>query len=363
MRPKTAPIPDSEPDAPAAVAHLLAEAHAAEASDLHLQSSNSGIEVHWRVDGVLHPRPGFEAPLAGRVIGRIKYLARLRTFQDALPQDGRISATDAGLPQDVRVSTYPTVTGEKVVLRLFRGGAATPLTELGLPLPTLSAIQRALAQPTGLILLTGPAGSGKSTTALSALRELAREGGLHIVSIEDPVEILVPGIMQTEVNEARGLTFAQAVRHLLRQDPQVLHIGEIRDEETANLAVRAALTGHLILSTLHAGSCRGVLERLRLLVPDAFAVAASLRLILNQRLIRRQCRACSGAGCSACAGTGYRGRVPLVEHLSITDDLRPALRQGNLEPFHPETTLTEAAAAAVQSGLTNPSEIRRILGS
>jgi len=356
-------IPDSEPDALGAVSRLLAEAHAAEASDLHLQSSAQGIEVHWRVDGVLHPRPGFDGPLAERVIGRIKYLARLRTFQDTLPQDGRICAADAGLPQDLRVSTYPTVNGEKVVLRLFRGGAATPLPELGLPLPTLLAIQQALAQPTGLILLTGPAGSGKSTTAHSALQDLARGGGRHIVSIEDPVEIIVPGITQTEVNEARGLTFAQAVRHLLRQDPQVLHIGEIRDEETASLAVRAALTGHLILSTLHAGSCRGVLERLRLLVPDAFAVAASLRLILNQRLIRRRCQACAGTGCSVCTGTGYRGRVPLVEHLAITDDLRPALRQGDLEPFQPEITLAHAAAAAVQSGLTHPAEIQRILGS
>lgn len=319
--------------------------------------------MQWRVDGVLHRRPGFEGSSSERVIGRIKYLARLRTFQEALPQDGRIAAIDAGLPQDVRVSTYPTVNGEKVVLRLFRGGAATPLAELGLSLPTLSAIQQALAQPTGLILLTGPAGSGKSTTAHSALQELARGGGRHIVSVEDPVEIIVPGIMQTEVNEARGLTFAQAVRHLLRQDPQVIHIGEIRDEETANLAVRAALTGHLVLSTLHAGSCRGVLERLRLLVPDTFAVAASLRLILNQRLIRRLCQKCAGAGCGNCAETGYRGRVPLVEHLAITEPLRPSLRRGDLDAFLPESSLAQAASAAIESGLTNPSEILRILGS
>jgi type II secretory ATPase GspE/PulE/Tfp pilus assembly ATPase PilB-like protein len=362
MRPSTDSI-HADPDAPVAVQDLLTAAHAAHVSDIHLQSTARGVDHQWRVDGVLHVRPGFPHPLGERMIGRLKYLARLRTFQDSLPQEGRIAASEAGLPEDVRVSTYPTVSGEKVVLRLFRGGAAVALGDLGLPESTLAALRTALAQPTGLILLTGPAGSGKSTTGHAALLELAAEAGRHLVSVEDPVEIIVPGVMQTEVNEARGLTFANAVRHLLRQDPQVLLIGEIRDEETANLAVRAALTGHLVLSTLHAGSCRGVLERLRLLVSDPFAVAASLSLVINQRLMRRVCAHCGGNRCDRCAQTGFSGRFPICEHLALTDAQRPALRAGSFDVFQPTPTLAESAAAAVAAGITLSSEIRRILGT
>src|SRR5262249_57805935 len=164
-----------------------------------------------------------------------------------------------------------------------------------------------------------PAGSGKTTTIYSCLRQLTQAGGRHIITIEDPAEQIVPGVMQTEVNEARGLDFAKAARHLLRQDPQVLIIGEIRDEETANLAVRAALTGHLIIATLHAGSCKGVCERLFVLCSDHSAVCSSLELILNQRLLRRLCSSCAGKGCPHCLATGYRGRIPLVESLRLTD--------------------------------------------
>ncbi len=362
IRATTTTPPTNSPDAPELVAAMLRDADQAGASDIHLQSIPGAVTLQWRLDGVLHDRGRIEMPVAERVLGRIKYLARLRTYQETLPQDGRIPAEDAGLDCDLRVSTYPTVTGEKIVLRIFRNSSAVSLAELGLPLPTLNALQSAIAQPTGLILLTGPAGSGKSTTVHAALHELAQAGGRHLVTVEDPVETLVPGVMQTEVNEARGLTYPAAVRHLLRQDPQAIVIGEIRDAETANLAVQAALTGHLVLSTLHAGSCHGVLDRLRLLVPDPFSVAASLTLVLNQRLVRRTCTRCQGDGCSHCVRTGFHGRIPIVEHLVFTDPDRPALRQGITPPLSPDSTLAAAASRAVAAGLTTSAEILRVLG-
>ena len=176
-----------------------------------------------------------------------------------MPQDGRIDKGDVHGLCDIRVATYPTVTGEKIVLRLFNPLAAKGIAELDFPGEAAAQLNHFLRQPSGMMLLTGPAGSGKTTTIYACLRALAEPGGRHIITIEDPVEQIVPGVMQTEVNEARGLDFAKAARHLLRQDPQAFVIGEIRDEETANIAVRAALTGHLVISTLHAGSCQGVL--------------------------------------------------------------------------------------------------------
>jgi len=213
-----------------------------------------------------------------------------------------------------------------------------------------------------LLLLTGPAGSGKTTTIYACLRHLAESGGRHIITVEDPVEQIVPGVMQTEVSEARGLDFAKAARHLLRQDPQVLVIGEIRDEETANIAVRAALTGHLVISTLHAGSCRGVFERLLVLCADRSAIAASVELVLNQRLIRALCRNCNGAGCAACLQTGYQGRVPLVEWLRVDESLRAQIRSQALQTVTLQHTLEESARDLLQKRITNEPEYHRVFG-
>src|SRR5690606_21925918 len=184
-----------------------------------------------------------------------------------------------------------------------------------------------LRKTSGMLLLTGPAGSGKTTTIYACLRHLAESGGRHIITIEDPVERVIPGIMQTEIHEARGLTFVTAARHLLRQDPQVLVIGEIRDDETANLAVRAALTGHLVISTLHAGSCKGVFERLFVMCSDRHATISAVELILNQRLIRRVCKTCESTGCPVCLQTGYRGRIPIVEMVRLDEKLREEIRR------------------------------------
>src|SRR5450432_3363844 len=293
------PGKNSEISAPEVLENLVRLAERAGASDIHLQMRGKMAEVGFRLDGIITPGRELPPEIAERVFGRIKFLARLKTYQESLPQDGRIARDELKCQTDIRVATYPTVTGEKIVLRMFNSTSVKTLDEIEFPENSRAELESFLRQTSGLLLLTGPAGSGKTTTIYACLRQLLDLGGRHIITVEDPVEQIVSGVMQTEVNDARGLTFSKAARHLLRQDPQVLVIGEIRDEETASIAVRAALTGHLVISTLHAGSCRGVFERLQTLCADHSAVASAVELVLNQRLMRRLCRACGGEGCPA----------------------------------------------------------------
>lgn len=351
-------------DAPPVLEQLVRQAEAAGASDIHLQMRETAAEIAFRLDGVITPVAPLPAALAERVIGRIKFLARLKTYQESLPQEGRIAAADLGTRNDIRVATYPTVTGEKVVLRLFNTGTTRTLRDLGLPDPARAELEHFLRKTSGLLLLTGPAGSGKTTTIYACLRHLVETemGKRHIITVEDPAEQIVSGVMQTEINTARGLDFAQAARHLLRQDPQVLVIGEIRDDETADIAIRAALTGHLVISTLHAGSCQGVFERLLALSSDLTAAASSLELVVNQRLVRRLCSECGGKGCAACMQTGYRGRLPLVEWLRLTDRLRRDIAARNLDAVAAKPPLAESAEGLVRTRLTNEAEIQRVLG-
>ncbi len=354
---------DSAADAPKWLEALIQQAERAQASDIHLQMAGGAASVLFRLDGVMTPATELPGPLAERVFGRIKFLARLKTYQESLPQDGRIDKDSVHARSDIRVSTYPTVTGEKIVLRLFNPNQVLPLEGLEFPADVRTELGRFLAQTSGLLLLTGPAGSGKTTTIYSCLRYLAGQGGRHIITVEDPAEQIIPGVMQTQVNEAQGLNFAKAARHLLRQDPQVLAIGEIRDEETANIAIRAALTGHLVISTLHAGSCQGVFERLLVLCPDSSAVASSVELVLNQRLLRRLCAACVGKGCPECLSTGYRGRLPVVELLRVTERFRSSIGARDLGGLVAKPSLRECAQRLVEAGFTNAAEINRVLGA
>ena len=394
--------------APAHLEALIRRAERARASDIHLQMFGKSAQVSLRLDGMMSPPQPLPEPLAERVFGRIKFLSKLKTYQESLPQDGRIDKAEVGATSDIRVATYPTVTGEKIVLRFFTGTETPALEELKFPAAAVAELETFLRGNSGLLLLTGPAGSGKTTTIYACLRRLAALGGRHIITIEDPVEQIVPGLMQTEVCEARGLTFAKAARHLLRQDPQVLVIGEIRDDETANIVVRAALTGHLVISTLHAGSCSGVIERLQTMCADTYAVASSVELILNQRLMRRVCvqcgagvqaSACSGdtlkrelqRDCETCFGTGYHGRVPVLEWLRLGESVPPASRRveplgkssdvltaetptrpdaggtmreqfrtHGLSALQPRQPIREAARELVRSGVTNAAEFERL---
>ena len=377
--------------APEILESIVALAEKKGASDIHFQMRGKSAEVGFRLDGLITPVRELPAEIAERVFGRIKFLARLKTYQESLPQDGRISRADLKCQNDIRVATYPTVTGEKIVLRLFNSETGKVLNELSLPPAAQAELEKFLRQTSGLLLLTGPAGSGKTTTIYACLRHLAELGGRHIITIEDPVEQIVPGTMQTEINEATGLDFAKAARHLLRQDPQVLIIGEIRDEATAQLAVRAGLTGHLVISTLHAGSCRGVFERLLTMCADHSAVASAVELVLNQRLLRKVCAACDGTGCETCLHTGYNGRVPLVEWLRVDEKIvaqasglcvpengkssaethrpeacattvREFIRRRELSALAPVQTLEASARLLVNQGVTNEAEFKRIFG-
>jgi type II secretory ATPase GspE/PulE/Tfp pilus assembly ATPase PilB-like protein len=353
----------SEPagTAPQVLHQLVQRAEAAGASDLHVDAQGRTARVAFRLDGLLTPAEPVPGDIGERLMGRIKYLARLKTYQDTLPQDGRIERDRIGSQSDIRVSTYPTVGGEKAVLRFFQTRRARDLDELGFSPDALSRLKSFLGQSAGMLLLTGPSGSGKTTTIYACLQHLAAQGARHVITIEDPAEQLIPGVMQTEVNEDAGLTFAVAARHLLRQDPQVLVIGEIRDADTTAIAVRAALTGHLVIATLHARSCTGVFDRLLTLCAERATVAACVDLVFHQRLLRRLCSSCAGSGCTACLGTGYRGRVPAVEWLAVTDAVRAQVRDNALSQIVPADDLVSAARRLVQDGVTNQAEFDRVI--
>src|ERR1019366_838063 len=241
---QTADEKASAASAPEVLENLVRLAERAGASDIHLQMRGKSAEVGFRLDGIITPGRELPAEIADRVFGRIKFLARLKTYQESLPQDGRISHDELKSKNDIRVATYPTVTGEKIVLRLFNSETAKSLGELGLPAAANAELETFLRQTTGLLLLTGPAGSGKTTTIYACLRHLAELGGRHIITVEDPVEKIVSGTMQKDINQALCLHFARSARHFRPQAPQVLIFGDLLNKATGQLAVRAGLTGH-----------------------------------------------------------------------------------------------------------------------
>jgi general secretion pathway protein E len=330
---------------------LVREAYDARASDVHLEAGREGLSARFRLDGVLAPAPEPPAGLQQAVVSRIKLLAEMDVAERRRPQDGRIRVRLEQRELDLRVSTVPTLFGESVVLRLLdRGGRPVTLPELGMPPAVLCAFERLARRPHGMLLVTGPTGSGKTTTlyAALALRDRAAE---KVVTVEDPVEYQLPGVTQVPVHRQAGVTFGTALRHILRHDPDVVMVGETRDAETAEIAVQAAMTGHLVFTTLHTGDAVGAVPRLLDLgVPD-YLVASTVEGVLAQRLVRRVCESCReeylpsseavartcppgaprpvryvrGAGCPACRGTGFRGRTGLYELMVMDDRLREAV--------------------------------------
>ena len=368
------PIPT--PPAVALVDRLLRTAKERGASDLHLDPSEDGVRVRIRKDGVLHDLETVESELHGHLVGRFKALADLLVYRSEVPQEGRIAAAKSATGHDVRVATFPTMFGERVAIRLDAAPATLGrLEDLGFDGSTWKALRDAVEQPDGVVLVTGPSGSGKTTTLYACVRHIAHSTRPRsVVTVEDPIEKRVPGVVQTQIAPASGLDFARALRSLLRQDPEVLLVGEIRDRETAHIALEAGLTGHLVASSIHAGTAPLVFARLIELGVEPFVITSSVRGVLAQRLVRGVCQNTKclqlGDECPDCHGTGYAGRVPIAEWVPMTADLRKAiLARGDGEDLTAAATaagaksLNEAADVAISSRKTTREEVRRVLGT
>ncbi|MCX5909083.1 MAG: ATPase, T2SS/T4P/T4SS family, partial [Deltaproteobacteria bacterium] len=372
--------------------HILNEAIKRKASDIHVEPYEKHFRVRFREDGVLYEymRPPFA--LRSAIISRLKIMARLDIAERRLPQDGRIKVAFArDREMDFRVSVLPTQFGEKVVLRLLdKANLQLDMTRLGFEEKPLAEFQEAIHKPFGMVLVTGPTGSGKTTTLYSALGEL-NQITENISTAEDPVEISLMGINQVQVHEEIGRTFAACLRSFLRQDPDIIMVGEIRDFETAEIAIKAALTGHLVLSTLHTNDAPSTIHRLLNMGIEPFLVASAVNLIIAQRLARRNCEACKapvqvssqmllnlgaspddlqgficyrGTGCPACNNTGYKGRVALYEVMSVKDEIIELILQGaTANDIKKEAirlgmkTLRQAALTKLREGVTTVEDV------
>jgi type II secretory ATPase GspE/PulE/Tfp pilus assembly ATPase PilB-like protein len=374
---------------------LLSQAAHHGVSDVHLEPFPTDLRVRYRLDGSLIDVLNIPLLWMPRLFARLKILANLAIYRSDVPQEGRLAVHLADRTVDVRATLLPTLHGEKAVLRLFDPGRSLlSLDQLGMNQAVRQAWEGLLGQPQGMLLLTGPSNHGKTTTmyaSLSYLHEHRRDLS-NLCTVEDPVEYDLRVINQTQVNNAAGLTFAAGLRTVLRQDPEVIMIGEIRDEETAEIAVRAGLTGHLILSTVHAPSAAGVFARLVDLECQPFLVASSVAGVLAQRLIRTVCADCRhsvsptpaqqerfgvregdgqwqrGTGCETCGGTGYRGRTGVFQLLGVTDEIREGVVAGRTVPELEALTgarygLQQDALAKAAAGITSLEEVERVLGS
>ena len=370
---------------------VLGQAIRDHASDIHFEPFEHEFKLRYRVDGVLHEMAPPPKALALPIASRVKVLAGLDIAERRVPQDGRIRTTLDGRLVDLRVSTLPTQFGESVVLRVLDQSALQlDLSQLGMSAEVLTGVQEIIRRPNGIFLVTGPTGSGKTTTLYSGLRAI-NAAELKLLTAEDPVEYDIEGIMQVPVNPAAGLTFASALRTFLRQDPDVIMVGEIRDQETAQIAIQAALTGHLVLSTLHTNDAPTAITRLLDLGVEPFLVATTLEAVLAQRLVRRICPRCRteapprpellrqvgltgedaaghglfhGRGCEHCAQTGYHGRLGIYEWLPMTEALRelvtdeaPVLRMQQRAREEGVRSLREDGLRAVFAGETTLEEV------
>jgi general secretion pathway protein E len=346
---------------------LLTQAARDGASDIHIEPYERHSSVRFRVDGNLREVVQPNRALHAALISRLKIMAELDIAEKRLPQDGRISLRLGSRAVDVRVSTLPSAHGERAVLRLLdKSETRLSLPSVGMQGRTLERFQQLVTQPHGLILVTGPTGSGKTTTLYAALQSLDATGS-NIMTVEDPIEYELAGVGQTQVNAKIDLTFAKALRAILRQDPDIIMIGEIRDFETAQIAIQASMTGHLVLATLHTNDAASAVTRLTDMGIEPFLLSSSLLGVLAQRLVRKVCTHCQGTGCAHCGQTGYAGRTGIFE-LLVTDD---ALR-AQIHAKQAEANIREAAVAGgmvlmredgerlVQLGITKAEELLRV---
>ncbi len=390
--PAIADLLEARDDAPVIrlINGLIAEAARVGASDIHMEPYDNELVIRMRIDGVMSESARLPARLAPVLVSRVKVMSRLDIAERRLPQDGRISLSIGGRSLDVRVSTLPAKAGERVVLRLLdRDRAGLQLDDLGMPAVIAEGFGNALKEPNGIVLVTGPTGVGKTTTLYAGLR-LLNDRSRTILTIEDPIEYAIDGIGQTQVNARIGMTFAAGLRAILRQNPNIVMVGEIRDAETAQIAVQASLTGHLVLSTVHTNDAIGAITRLRDIGVEPFLIASTLRAIIAQRLVRRLCPNCRRAepadagaaaivgmtpgttiyravGCLECGGTGYAGRIGLFELVRADDALRRMISANATESeisahaFRASTPLADSARQAVASGETTIEEALRVM--
>ncbi|WP_426306356.1 GspE/PulE family protein [Acidovorax facilis] len=374
------------------VSHILSQAVAAQASDIHIETYEEKSVVRIRVDGELYPIDEIDNKDAPAVVSRIKILSQLDIAERRMPQDGRTKLRVHGKEMDSRVSTIPTMFGESVVMRLLeKNFDLLSLESLHFTPPTLKTMRQLLSVPHGIFLVTGPTGSGKSTTLYASMQELEGEN-LKILTVEDPVEYRLQWLNQVQVQPQIGLTFAKVLRSFLRQDPDVIMIGEMRDGETAEIAVQAALTGHLVMSTLHTNSALGAIVRLINMGVEPYLITASVIGVLAQRLVRKLCEECKApllpdqaqaaaaslgmamvegqviyrsVGCSACRGTGYRGRLAVHELLVMSEDVKKVVLErgsslGGGDGAYAGGNLLQDGATKVFKGLTTAEEVLRV---
>jgi type IV pilus assembly protein PilB len=368
---------------------IIHEAIRLRASDIHFEPFEKEMIVRFRIDGVLHEMGVIPKDRVPEIISRIKILSNMNIAEKRRAQDGKIRISGQGRDVDIRVSTLPTGFGEKAVLRLLdKSNYSITLDSIGMDSERLSVFKKALSMPNGIILFTGPTGSGKSTSLYAAINHLKRPD-INISTVEDPIEYNITGVNQTQVNQYTGMTFANSLRTLLRQDPDVIMVGEMRDSETAEIAIRSSLTGHLVLSTLHTNDAPSAITRLIDMGIEPYLVSSSLTIIIAQRLVRKICTHCScettlasdiragygippeircykGLGCSACGFTGFRGRCGIFEVLPVTDTIRTLINDKAYAAQIREAackegmiTLHEHAMQVLDSGVTSVEEILR----
>lgn len=373
---------------------IILEAIGARASDIHIEPFEKEVKIKYRVDGMLVEKTPSSKRLQAAIISRIKIMANMNIAERFVPQDGHIEFTGEKGKVDLRVSTVPTIFGESVTMRILdRSASLMGLAELGMDHRTLKGFNRCLHKAHGIVLVTGPTGSGKTTTLYAALNKIYSPA-LKIITIEDPVEYQLDGVIQMPVNPKRGLTFATGLRHIVRQDPDIIMVGEIRDRETADIAIRAALTGHLVFSTLHTNDAPGAVTRLIDMGVEPFLLASSLEAVLAQRLVRKICQSCKkeyhpdealleslnsnsvqlpsevklfrGSGCNECMQTGMKGRTGIFELLSLTDALReliakrPTTEQIIKAAPSEHVSMSHDGINKILEGITTPAEVLRV---
>ncbi len=359
---------------------VLSQAIKDKASDIHFEPFDKEFKIRYRIDGALYEMSPPPRELAIPIISRIKVIGNLNIAERRLPQDGKVRLTISGRPVDLRISTLPTQFGESVVLRVLDQNATTlELEKLGMPIEVVESVAKTIARPNGIFIVTGPTGSGKTTTLYSCLKRLNKVGS-KLMTAEDPIEYEIDGIMQTAINSAIDLTFASALKAFLRQDPDIIMVGEIRDLETAQIAIQASLTGHLVLTTLHTNDASGAITRLMDMGIEEFLIASSVEAVLAQRLLRRLCLDCrkeyspsvdlidqlglepsmlankefyAGSGCQVCADTGYRGRLGVFEMLEISESIRELIAEGRPAGIIRERAVQQGMLTLREDGVRN----------